>query len=880
MRLAERDGELSELTALADAVSGGRGGMAVVSGSRGCGRTALLAAAGEAGRRAGVRTLVLTGLRQADTATDTVDVLGAMRAHLGMPVDSGPEEVVAALLDGGPAVVTIDDVNRADGASLDLVRALVRRVADSPVVVILGVREGGGDFSRYSTLLAAATYLVTLGPLSIDGTREVLHARMGRAPETAMVTWVYAITGGNPALVHATMDDLGECTSAPPGGVTCMIGYVQAVRSLLLTALDQGTIAVVRAAAVLGDACDHDLLVALSEVDERDTRRIIAQLRAAGLVKREAVLRPEVCEVVLGGTAADERDALHKQAAELLYGRGGPVGQVAHHLCALRSVREPWAVAVLCEAAEVSSRRGGLRHALTLLGLARRWSGDPAERAEIDTRLADVHWWLRVDRVSRRFDTIAGTGTAGLPAPSLALLARRLAWQGRPNAAARVLDRAEEAGPGQVEPAIARVWAHHLYPGVVAAPCATDPRLGWDQVAASSPWLGAAIELTATLGTGSEDRVVECAQQVMEQVTSRPADLEPLHLALFALLATERFDPEEQAFARLAGEDGVEFPTRFRTAVLSAAAAHALARGDLRGAVAQATEALALVDDEVDSVPAGLAIGVRLLALTEQDRHEEVAQYLAQPLPESCARTPYGLLRLRARGRHHLATGAVRAAIVDFRSCGQVLAEWGLELPGLLPWRVDLAEALTELGHVEEARKWAVEHLGHVPAADSRTRGLALRAQAGTLSGDRAQALLRMAVTALERCGDRLEQARALAALAERHHAAGEVTVGRFILRRAIKLARSCGGRLALAGMPADEPDLDEIDVLVARQAEHDRLTATEAKVARLASQGFTNREIAVSLYVTVSTVEQHLTRIYRKLSVRTRAELGEFVGA
>ncbi|MCS7480416.1 LuxR C-terminal-related transcriptional regulator [Umezawaea endophytica] len=497
--------------------------------------------------------------------------------------------------------------------------------------------------------------------------------------------------------------------------------------------------------------------------------------------------------------------------------------------------------------------------------------------AEIEVRLAEVRWWLGASQVGRQFDALAGIGAADLSVPSLALLARRLAWQGRPDGAARVLDLAEEVGPDRVEPAIARVWAHHLYPGVVAAPRGTGAGSGCERVVASRPWVGAAAELVSALGTGSVGLVVACAQQLVEQVIARSVDLELLHLALFALLATEKFDPDEQAFARLAG---VELPARFRTAVLSAAAAHALSCGDLRGAVAQAAEALALVDDEADSVPAGLAVGVRLLALTEQGRHEEVGRYLLRPLPENCTLTPYGLLRLRARGRHHLATGAVRAAIADFRACGYALNGWGLELPGLLPWRVDLAEALTELGHFEEAHEWAVEQLAHVPASDSRTRGLALRAQAGTLSGDEAHALLSVAATVLERCGDRLEQARTLAVLAERHRVAGDVVLGRSVLRRAVKLARGRGGGLALAEMSADEPGLDEVDVPEEHRFEHGGLTAAETKVARLVLRGFTNREIAGSLRVTVSTVEQHLTRVYRKLGVRTRAELSELVGA
>ncbi|MFE2022825.1 helix-turn-helix transcriptional regulator [Streptomyces sp. NPDC059499] len=51
-------------------------------------------------------------------------------------------------------------------------------------------------------------------------------------------------------------------------------------------------------------------------------------------------------------------------------------------------------------------------------------------------------------------------------------------------------------------------------------------------------------------------------------------------------------------------------------------------------------------------------------------------------------------------------------------------------------------------------------------------------------------------------------------------------------------------------------------------------LTDSERRVASLAVLGYTNREIAVKLYVTASTVEQHLTRVYRKLKIRRRKDL------
>ncbi|WP_223865537.1 helix-turn-helix transcriptional regulator, partial [Streptomyces sp. 5-10] len=74
----------------------------------------------------------------------------------------------------------------------------------------------------------------------------------------------------------------------------------------------------------------------------------------------------------------------------------------------------------------------------------------------------------------------------------------------------------------------------------------------------------------------------------------------------------------------------------------------------------------------------------------------------------------------------------------------------------------------------------------------------------------------------------------------------------------------------------AAEPGGDDDDApgTVAESAEQPVLSEAEWRVATLAASGMTNRQIAKSLYITVSTVEQHLTRIYRKLSVGNRQEL------
>ncbi len=148
---------------------------------------------------------------------------------------------------------------------------------------------------------------------------------------------------------------------------------------------------------------------------------------------------------------------------------------------------------------------------------------------------------------------------------------------------------------------------------------------------------------------------------------------------------------------------------------------------------------------------------------------------------------------------------------------------------------------------------------------------MALRLLADLADPRRKVAILNNAVTLQRLTGDRLELARSLAALGSAQRAVGETGPARQALYQALRLAEQCGAAPLHRSLLSTEADASPVPP--AEEAE-DPLTAAERRVASLASWGHSNREIADQLCVTVSTVEQHLTRIYRKLNVTGRAEL------
>jgi DNA-binding CsgD family transcriptional regulator len=198
--------------------------------------------------------------------------------------------------------------------------------------------------------------------------------------------------------------------------------------------------------------------------------------------------------------------------------------------------------------------------------------------------------------------------------------------------------------------------------------------------------------------------------------------------------------------------------------------------------------------------------------------------------------------------------GATEQALADFRACGETMARWDVDhLPGLVPWRIGAARAQLALGRPREARALADQQLARLDPGPSRVRGMALRTRAAAGEPAERTALLQHAARALEESGDRYELSAALTDLSAAHGEQGDPARARTVERRARHLSRITGTESA-----ATEDDLSE----------------AERRVAELAARGLTNREIARKLYITVSTVEQHLTRVYRKLGVQRRMEL------
>ena len=266
--------------------------------------------------------------------------------------------------------------------------------------------------------------------------------------------------------------------------------------------------------------------------------------------------------------------------------------------------------------------------------------------------------------------------------------------------------------------------------------------------------------------------------------------------------------------------------------------------------------------------------GLLVKTLVERGELDAAAEALA-PLDSNAESGSVIAAEVRfARGRLRIAQGRLAEGLDDFLAIGTLLTRATITCPGYLPWRSEAALAQLALGDHESAERLAEEELQLARAFGAPCAlAVALRAAGVVSGGDRGASLLSEAIEAFARGEARLERARALADLGAMLRRRNRRTEARKLLREALDAAHRAGAR------PLADYAETELRATGARPRRVvlsglDSLTASERRVAELASQGLSNREIAQTLFITARTAEGHLTSVFRKLRIQSRDEL------
>ncbi|MFK0101943.1 AAA family ATPase [Streptomyces sp. NPDC091040] len=856
MTLLSRDTELARLNAALAAAETGATAIVLIEGASGCGKSETLRTIADTARARGATVLwaaatpkgPATGHRALDEWAEALRTYPA-RTPGAAPDASAATAFTAAVrgLDGpAPLVICLDDLQYADAASLAFLTGSIRAPRGTGLLIVLtGPLGGPGADARdaVTELLRHPGFdRIRLGRLDRAATAALLRdRRRGGAPGES-ADRLYARTGGNPLLLRALLSEYDTARPEPAGP------FADAVRACLQRC-GRPARDLARALAVLGTHATLDRAAAVAGAAPAEAARALAALDETGLTDGPGLRHPDIAAAALETLGAAERTRLYGRTAEALYADRAEAETVASYLRAHGSAPGDWAVRTLCEAGQQALAADEAERAAACLQLAHAGTDDEPTRWRIGLQLAALTWRLTPAAAEQHLDAPLAALRAGRSGAPTGSLARLLVAQGRVAEAAEVLrlvpsgaDALRDlfavppAADSEATPLCAALWTH---PG--------DP---WDASA---------------------------AERLIEGTPLAHDTFEPLVQAVRILLHTGH--PRRAAVrCRKLHADAEHRRARGWQAMFASLRGEALIHlGDLAGAERAASAAVAAVAGRGGTFMYR-PVAVLVTALTAMGRYDDAARHLPLPLPDHLPRTVHALPYLQARGRYYLATHRAQAALSEFLDVGRLAGRWGLDHPGGLPWRIDAADALLRLRRPCEARVLTAAQLA-VPGIGARTRGMALRLHAATEETHDRPALLTRAVADLRSCGDRLELAKAVADFGRNLQTLGEGPRAGSVIGRAWRLADECDatplcGEI-LPGRRRGDSDA-EVERCAAAAPEPDVavLSQSERRVASLASAGYTNREIGAKLFVTTSTVEQHLTRIYRKLNISRRQDL------
>jgi DNA-binding CsgD family transcriptional regulator len=366
------------------------------------------------------------------------------------------------------------------------------------------------------------------------------------------------------------------------------------------------------------------------------------------------------------------------------------------------------------------------------------------------------------------------------------------------------------------------------------------------------------------------ETVLAAAERLLRDSGRGEHAVPSINTALLALISEDLLDQAAFWCETLRNEwEGRDGGALWDATLTGLCATIELRQGNLTAADTLARAALAQLPVNTWGVAVGGPLSTLLEAAIARHQYEDAARYLRVLVPEAMHETPFGLLYQHARGGYYLATGSASAALADFRACGDRMIAWGLDRPGLVPWRTKAAEAHLVLGNGRAAGELTREQLARAGPQPSRVRGVSLRVHALTLQPGERVTVLRESAELLRHVDARLELAYTFGELANAYRALGEHDRADLASRMAGDLEDQCGVRaldnsVIIAPAVHGEPDKKPLS----------QLSNAERRVAKLAAHGCTNQQIAEQLHITVSTVEQHLTRVYRKLGLASRADL------
>lgn len=791
----------------------------------------------------------------------------------------------------GPLLVAIDDLQWVDASSAGALRFALRRLRDEPVIVLatrrIEPRSGGQVELELERMLDdERVRRLRVGPLSLGGVHELLVARLGFHASRPTLLRLQELTGGNPFYsLEIARELLARGEEPAPDEPLPVPGNVRELVHGRLARLSSATRAFLLAAAALARPT-RSMLARLGEPLETALDEAIA----AGVIElsqgeRVRFAHPLFASVHYEQAALAERRRLHGRLAAIVE----DLEERARHLALASSGTDERVAAQLDAGARSAATRGAPVAAAELCDLAARLTPSPSERGRRVLAAAEYHHragslGLATDRAREALresdapemraralgvlgalaadvegvEVAAGVYRRALREPHTpralrADLHQKLAWLRLLHADARRAERNARAMLRLVHGTdpVAEAFAAATLSLVIAARGRPVPaellersKPGQPGVCEDRPWTWsetspAALEGVVLLWAGELESARGPLQAMHCDAIESTDHWREMHaLAYLSALETNLGSPLR----------GWDFARRYLE--LAVATGQDAQRAGALWPVAAAASWLGRADEARDAAREGLT-------LAERTGHRL-----------------YVIGNLTALGGTALSFDEPDEAARALLHAWELMRDGGIASLARFPVLGDLIEALLATGEYGRAAALAREHTA-IARGLGRPWALALAARSAGLVAE-ARGNEKTAVASYERALREhegqprpLEQARTLLAYGSLHRRHRRKIAARERLEQALGIFEAAG-----AERWADRTRAELGRIGGRRAAAPGTLSATEAAIARQVAAGRTNREVAASLHLSARTVEWNLSKLYRRLGLRSRTEL------
>jgi DNA-binding CsgD family transcriptional regulator len=800
----------------------------------------------------------------------------AERPPEGRALALGVVRVLQTIADNRRLVVAIDDVQWLDLSSRQALTFAVRRLEDHPIHWLIARRQAEGhvepplDLER--TFPPERFDTCPIGPLSVGALGRMIRQRLDVDLRRPAMLQLQAASGGNPFFALELAATLSHDTS-PPGLPASLAEAVDGrLHDLEGATFDALLVAAVSPAPTLAE---------IDEVAGVDAWAALGPARTRGIIENEgdvvAFTHPLYSAAVLARADPRKRADVHRRLANRA--RGPELR--AHHLAAGTEEPDESVAAEIELGARDAYLRGAPEIGARLAARARELTRDANVARTLG--LLEAECLYAAGDVERGRALLTQLSASTAPGPARAEILYRLART--PRNFVESVELCEQAlvdavANPELASEIAITLSTSLFltgdtdraavqirEAIAIADAANHTVVAWRARSVLAMMDG-------VRGNGWDIETMRRAAEVDLEYAGRPR---PDSAGLWLVQALHFNDLVEEAHERT---------VQLRAQALSAGEAMAaaqlvahLATIDIRGRFANAREYALQAIEECEQIGWDQTLGeaLELLALAEAwlgnedearaaaERGVGITRTGAEQLGE--ARYLSALLVLEAGLEHWQEAAAL--AEEGFAASGTMLTS--ADTNPFFGLGVEAHAAVGNLGRAEELTEKLELEAAARPTPYLRTIALRCRGVVDAATGnlEEAAASLRAAADAAAELDAPHERGRTLLLLGRVQRRAGQKAEARATLQTAAELLDGVGAKLFANQARA------ELGRIAGRRAgRSDELTEAERRIAALVAEGRSNKEVAATLFVTVKTVEVTLTRVYRKLGVKNRAEL------